>query len=207
MKNLFPEEKIAFDVAEDIVLHPSVKVRDRLMLVTLIRCIRRLCGQEVPARPWQALEEAEGVPLSPEREAAWLEELRAKDPTVTGEKMMAELAKGKLWMNDLYTVAVYDNGDDGAGGRFLHLSIKRNDRGVVHDWRDLQRIKSELCGPEAEGVELYPAESRVVDMANQYHLWVFTKNKIGFGFSTDGKPEKFDEQKATSLGAGQRAGA
>jgi hypothetical protein len=53
----------------------------------------------------------------------------------------------------------------------VHLSIKRRDKLPVHDWRDLQRIKTELLGPECEAVELYPAESRVVDTANQYHLW------------------------------------
>jgi hypothetical protein len=37
----------------------------------------------------------------------------------------------------------------------------------VHDWRDLQRIKNQLVGPECEAVELYPAESRKVDTANQ----------------------------------------
>lgn len=53
------------------------------------------------------------------------------------------------------------------------LSIKTRDKAPVHDWRDFQRIKNELIGPEAEGVELYPAESRLVDTSNQYHLWVF----------------------------------
>lgn len=57
-------------------------------------------------------------------------------------------------------------------GLVTHLSIKRNDRRVLHDWRDLQRIKNELCGPEREALEIYPAESRLVDTANQYHLWV-----------------------------------
>lgn len=39
-----------------------------------------------------------------------------------------------------------------------HLSIKRLSKGVVHDWRELQRIKNELTHPECEAVELYPAE-------------------------------------------------
>jgi hypothetical protein len=57
----------------------------------------------------------------------------------------------------------------------VHLSIKRNDREHVIDWRDKLRIKNELCGPESEAVELYPSMNRVVDGANQFHLWV-----IGF---------------------------
>jgi hypothetical protein len=43
------------------------------------------------------------------------------------------------------------------------------------DWRDLQAIKNQLCGDEAEAIQLFPAESRVVDTANQYHLWVFMR--------------------------------
>lgn len=69
------------------------------------------------------------------------------------------------------------------GEMMTHLSIKRNDRKVAHDWRDFQRIKNEICGPDCEGIEIYPAESRLVDTSNQYHLWVFPKGKfIPFGF-------------------------
>ena len=58
-------------------------------------------------------------------------------------------------------------------GRVVWLSIKRTDRKPIHDWRDLQRIKTEVLGPEVEAIELYPAESRHVDTSNQYHLWCF----------------------------------
>lgn len=55
----------------------------------------------------------------------------------------------------------------------IHLSIKRRDRKPVGPERFLhfQRIKNDLVGPEHEAVELYPAESRLVDCAHQYHLW------------------------------------
>jgi hypothetical protein len=58
------------------------------------------------------------------------------------------------------------------GGGWLHLSIKRHDRRPIRDWRAFQRIKNELAGAEREAVELYPAERRLHDAANQYHLWV-----------------------------------
>lgn len=54
----------------------------------------------------------------------------------------------------------------------LHLSIHDRPRSTRHDWRDFQRIKDELVGPEREAVELYPAASRLLDTANEYHLWV-----------------------------------
>jgi len=62
----------------------------------------------------------------------------------------------------------------------VHLSIKRHDQEPFQDWRDLQRIKNELVGPENEAVQLYPRESRLVDAANQVHLWVFTSTKISW---------------------------
>ena len=85
-----------------------------------------------------------------------------------------------LWMNDRYTVQVYDDGGD-----WFHLSIKRNDREPLRDWRDLQWIKNQLVGEEHDGIELFPAESRKVDSANQYHLFVLKdpRARIPVGFS------------------------
>ncbi len=68
----------------------------------------------------------------------------------------------------------------------LHLSIKRHDKDVLNspdDWRDKMRIKNEIAGRESEAVEIYPAMSRVVDSANQYHLWCLPPNQsvpVGF---------------------------
>lgn len=73
----------------------------------------------------------------------------------------------RCWLSSRYQVTAYPQ----AGG-WLWLSIKRRDKLPVHDWREFQQIKNVLCGPEREAVELYPAESRVVDTSNQYHLWV-----------------------------------
>ena len=66
----------------------------------------------------------------------------------------------------------------------VHLSIRRTDRAAIHDWRDLQRIKNELVCPQCEGLEIYPAEERLVDSANQFHLWVFDSEsfRLPIGF-------------------------
>lgn len=78
----------------------------------------------------------------------------------------------ELWCNDVYEVFVrYMEPDRGREGT-LHLSIKRLDREPVTDWRHKQSMKNEIAGPMREAVELYPAESRLVDSANQTHLWV-----------------------------------
>jgi hypothetical protein len=65
----------------------------------------------------------------------------------------------------------------------IWLSIKRRKKETVHDWRELWRIKNELIGPNREAMEIYPSVERVVDTANQYHLWVMPEGcYINVGF-------------------------
>jgi hypothetical protein len=109
-----------------------------------------------------------------------------KDGPVTPEAKQREIDRiladcGEMFINDVYCVHVRHCGT-GDNGELIHLSIKRHDRQPITDWRDKQDIKNQLCGAESEGVELYPAESRVVDTANQFHLWVFVGGKIDLGF-------------------------
>ena len=54
-----------------------------------------------------------------------------------------------------------------------YLSIKRNDREPLCDWRAKQRIKNAVLGDHWEAVELYPQEDRLVDTSNQYHLFAW----------------------------------
>lgn len=112
---------------------------------------------------------------------------------------MAEYATGKqsMWINNRYLVIrkEMDNG-------FTWLSIRHLDRKPIRDWRHFQRIKNELCGKDREGFELYPCEERLVDEANQYHLWVLPKGEripIGFEERIVG-----DVEEAAAIGAKQR---
>jgi hypothetical protein len=41
-------------------------------------------------------------------------------------------------------------------------------------------VKNELVGEECEGLQLFPAESRLVDSSNQYHLYVIEKPGLMF---------------------------
>lgn len=88
------------------------------------------------------------------------------------DRIARQEASGEVFLNDTYQV--HRRRLPGAAGlpAIVHLSIRRLDRMPVRDWRDFQEIKNQLVGPECEGVELFPAESRLVDSANQYHLWV-----------------------------------
>lgn len=82
--------------------------------------------------------------------------------------------------DDIYQVATEDIGNPFGieNGDMIWLSIKRVDRQVIHDWREFQKIKNALVGDECEGFEIYPAESRLVDTSNQFHLWVFKSPKV-----------------------------
>ncbi len=99
----------------------------------------------------------------------------------------------EYWVNDLYFVQVNRHMSSGIGEyKMTWLSIKRNDNRALMDWRHMQEIKNELVGLENEGVEIFPAESRLVDGANQYHLWVFEdpEFRFPFGFDERGVSEK-----------------
>jgi hypothetical protein len=89
----------------------------------------------------------------------------------------------QIYRNSRYQVHLrrYAARDGGTG--LIHLSIKRLDGQPHIPYRERMRIKDELCGPEYEGVELLPARSREVDLANQTHLWIIDEPiSLPFGF-------------------------
>ena len=67
----------------------------------------------------------------------------------------------------------------------MHINIRRVDGAAVFDWRHRQLIKNQLLGEECEAVELYPAESRLVDTSNKYHLFGFANPEMRFPFGID----------------------
>lgn len=92
-----------------------------------------------------------------------------------------------MFRNSIYQVSVW-YGKHPVYGEFAHLSFKTHDKAPRHDWREMQRIKNELCGEECWAVEMFPPEDQLVDTSNQYHLWVFRTFKFGDGLGfTDGR--------------------
>lgn len=107
------------------------------------------------------------------------------DPPSNDTYIGDQEAPAATYANSRYRVAIWQDGDpQHPMGEWLHLSIKDHDRSARHDWRDFQRIKNELVGPEFEAIEIYPAESRLVDTCNQYHLYVFRTWKPPMGFKS-----------------------
>ena len=98
--------------------------------------------------------------------------------------------RSRVLINEKYQVLVYAGSDadkyvhaEDFKGKITYLSIKRRDKKPIHDWRELQKIKNAIVGDEVEAIELYPAESRLVDTANQYHLFCLPLGtKFPFGW-------------------------
>ena len=98
-----------------------------------------------------------------------------------------EIARETIYVNEKYQVATH-RFEHPQLGPCLHINIRRRDGGVIfRDWRDFQAIKNQLAGPECEGLEIYPAESRKVDQSNKYHIYCILtadeEHRIPFGWS------------------------
>jgi hypothetical protein len=138
-----------------------------------------------PNPPWTPFEPATHIPMS---EAQMQEAAHTLGVDVQAFRDAAqERLTAEVWRNSRYQVEIDRKPTVGLDWPpMIHLSVKRIDRQPIHDWRDLQRIKNELVGPQNEGMELFPAEERRVDTANQYHLWVLTnpEERFPLGWTT-----------------------
>ena len=99
-------------------------------------------------------------------------------------------AGSDVYQNDLYHVTVKDAHEanmalNATAPPAWYLSIKRIDQEPICSWRDVQEIKNQIVGPDNDGFMLYPSERRVVDTANQYHLFVLKDvgQRIPYGFN------------------------
>ncbi|HSI12095.1 MAG TPA: hypothetical protein VK961_08630 [Chthoniobacter sp.] len=117
------------------------------------------------------------------------------------EERVREAATWTMYRNSLYLVVIEMTAP------LIHACIRRHDGRPCTDWNHLQQIKSELIGPEHEAVELFPAESRLINTTNEYHLWAHPKSgyRFPFGFATercvlDQEPDQTGSMFALSTG-------
>jgi len=115
---------------------------------------------------------------------------REGDPPMTEFKLADDrlVSTSRRYINNLYVATVYEpQPAPGFPCKVIHISISRVDRSNRICWRHKQIIKNKLIGPKHEAVELYPSRDRVVDGANQFHLWVLADSKLSFpfGYTTD----------------------
>lgn len=85
----------------------------------------------------------------------------------------ADAYGGETWMNPWYEVRVVRHSDGWLldNGPWLRIGIACNDGEARHDWRVFQRIKNQVAGPEWWALELYPAESQLIDPSNYFILY------------------------------------
>ena len=84
-----------------------------------------------------------------------------------------EMPRMAVWRSRTFLVQGYQ-GEHG----IIRLSVSRNEidragawtEGIT--WDDLQRIKREAGYGDWNAVEVYPADSDVVNVANMRHLWI-----------------------------------
>ncbi len=69
----------------------------------------------------------------------------------------------------------------------FEMNTLRKDRQPIFDWRHVQLIKNQIVGDEFEMVQLFPAESRLMDTANQYWFYGFSDPKEKFPFGYDSR--------------------
>jgi len=79
---------------------------------------------------------------------------------------IAETLQTPVYLSEDYQVLLMTRGP-----LAVHLSVRRRDNQAMQSRRDLIEIAEAFALPNSVYVELYAAESRVVDTANQYHLW------------------------------------
>jgi hypothetical protein len=96
------------------------------------------------------------------------------------EPLRQDMTKPGWWGNNILSVHVSHHGD------VVHIEYHRRDRAPIRDWRVGQRLKNQLAGPEYEGIEIYPAESRVVDESNEFHIWCVPW-QLPYGFDQESR--------------------
>lgn len=109
-----------------------------------------------------------------QRLADTTEMVRAQHPDVT-DAQVAALMPAETWGNDRYTVNVHYLDGDRDG--FVEVGVHNHKRTPHVPWRHLQQIKNEVLGPDREAVQLFPAEDRLVDTANEYWIYVYPVGK------------------------------
>jgi hypothetical protein len=126
---------------------------------------------------WRPLQRVGAEPPAPALVRAWSQEFGI-DEAEARRRIVAYSETVELWANDLYQVEVERNAAEASA----RINIRRRDGFVGRDWRHFQQIKNEVVGAECEAVELYPAETRLVDTSNKFTLFACLDPTFRFPF-------------------------
>lgn len=87
----------------------------------------------------------------------------------------------RAWTSIDGQYAVMSRPVDTEWGAVIHACIRNLDSTDI-PWAVKQQIKNELFGYEATAIEVFPAETDLVDEANMYHIWILPEGfEIPFG--------------------------
>jgi hypothetical protein len=129
--------------------------------------------QPTPKKVWQPLHKSPDLFVREQRQRL-REQIKEKFPEIT-DKVLDSQENDETWGNDRYTVGVQylDGNRDG----FVELSVHNHNRTPHVPWRHMQQIKNEILGGDREAVQIFPAEDRLVDTANEFWLYVYPTGK------------------------------
>lgn len=99
----------------------------------------------------------------------WIGKPSPKSLNMNGRGWLSEI--DRCYTDENHEYAVMIRKVETQWGIVEHAAIRNRDSSDI-PWREKQRIKDELFGPERTAVEVFPARSQLVDEANMYHLWV-----------------------------------
>ena len=126
-----------------------------------------------PKKAWQPLaKDPEAYRESKRAQVAKM--ARAQFPDLS-DKAIDDLMSDETWGNDRYTVSVHYIGGDRDG--FVEIAVHNHNRTPHVPWRHLQQIKNEVVGADREAIQLFPAEDRLVDNANEYWIYVYPRGQ------------------------------
>lgn len=89
---------------------------------------------------------------------------------VRENSMTAPRGLREIWISKVYFVQVFELPADQGWTRIGIL--KCNQTEIRESWSEIQRIKNEILGAEADAIEIYPAESDLVNDAPM--RWLIT---------------------------------
>lgn len=79
----------------------------------------------------------------------------------------------RAYSNNRYVVMICDNAETSKGAAIRCMIQRHDNTPIPNHWAEIQKVKNEIFGKEAIGIEYYPKESELVDVANIYWLWIF----------------------------------
>ena len=100
-----------------------------------------------------------------------------------GELRSIDLCGHPTWMtraykNNRYIVMIDDNAETDKGTAIKAMVQRLDDTPIPNHWSEMQKIKNELFGKEAVGIEYFPKESELTDDYNIYWLWIFDEKLL-----------------------------